>query len=853
MKKAYLLLLILLNFSLSYGQYTYIEADSSVTVSVNDTIIDAPFSGGYNAPQINEFDLNQDGIMDMIIYDRSEGQVRTYINRGIADSVSFHYAPQYASQFPSLRQFLRTADFNNDGKMDLFDGGSNIQVWENISNTIDGLQFQLKTKLLSTFNPGSPVRFEINPNTLSLPGIYDIDKDGDIDIFTFNSNGQSLDYHRDLSQERGSSEPFDYERRNTCWGNFLEGGFSSSIFLDTCRGPIPPDGELKVPYRKDISTSLSFNRSVNQKSIKHSGSMVSPVDIDNNGSMDLLISDVSGYQLKLLENDDTSSRDSHISSFSDSFPNYDKPVDLLFPAAFFLDINNDGFKDMVAAPNIFNQSSALSFLGRDDIYYYENIATDSSYLFQFRNSSFLKDQTLDFGLDCHPLFFDYNKDGLMDLLVGNDGYVDSTLKEFIGQLALFENTGTKKDPTFKLIDLNYLQIPSLKLDYVEDKAVRGLIPTVGDLDDDGDMDMLLGVGTNDIFFFEDTALNGQAATFKFHPEPFQGVHFPRRANSHAPVLYDINGDSLLDLITSGVGPIVKYFINFGTKVNPIFNIKLDSIIYQQGKTFRYYLNDVPNYTMFKVDDTLAVNAGSNLNNNSFIPLILTAINSTDHYFECTTTLSGPIDEQLNDTSGFINFFDRNWGHLFSSISILRDPSVFPYRNSNGETQLIIGDAQGPSYFFNEVGDSLLNGRDTFNLLISDFLLDYGKNPTITGADINDDGKIDLAIGNEAGGLKLLFGDELIVGLNETADLKEGKQAFSIYPNPTNDLFTIRLNDKVNTPVKLKIIDVNGKIIRQENLLTQSTQFNLTGLSNGVYLIKIEGDDFNETSKIILRP
>ena len=41
-----------------------------IEVRINN-MLEFPFLGGFNAPQFNEIDLNADGIMDLIIFDRS--------------------------------------------------------------------------------------------------------------------------------------------------------------------------------------------------------------------------------------------------------------------------------------------------------------------------------------------------------------------------------------------------------------------------------------------------------------------------------------------------------------------------------------------------------------------------------------------------------------------------------------------------------------------------------------------------------------------------------------------------------------------------------------------------------------
>ena len=65
--------------------------------------------------------------------------------------------------------------------------------------------------------------------------------------------------------------------------------------------------------------------------------------------------------------------------------------------------------------------------------------------------SFLQDEMIDLGKGSYPAFFDYNGDGLDDLVVGNYGYHVNNNNP-ISSLALFENIGTSSFPEYDLID-----------------------------------------------------------------------------------------------------------------------------------------------------------------------------------------------------------------------------------------------------------------------------------------------------------------------------------------------------------------------------------------------------------------
>ena len=72
---------------------------------------------------------------------------------------------------------------------------------------------------------------------------------------------------------------------------------------------------------------------------------------------------------------------------------------------------------------------------------------------------------------------------------------------------------------------------------------------------------------------------------------------------------------------------------------------------------------------------------------------------------------------------------------------------------------------------------------------------------------------------------------------------------SIYPNPTQGLISVIVNEDAN----LQLIDINGKILDHpvKLIANQRNDLNLDQLASGIYLMKISNNRFNETHKIII--
>ena len=76
---------------------------------------------------------------------------------------------------------------------------------------------------------------------------------------------------------------------------------------------------------------------------------------------------------------------------------------------------------------------------------------------------------------------------------------------------------------------------------------------------------------------------------------------------------------------------------------------------------------------------------------------------------------------------------------------------------------------------------------------------------------------------------------------------------AIFPNPTANSFTIKINN-YNGPVNIQMFDLNGRLIQESkiNQFTNEETLSVKGLSSGVYLLKINGQNLNYTKKLIVQ-
>ena len=77
-----------------------------------------------------------------------------------------------------------------------------------------------------------------------------------------------------------------------------------------------------------------------------------------------------------------------------------------------------------------------------------------------------------------------------------------------------------------------------------------------------------------------------------------------------------------------------------------------------------------------------------------------------------------------------------------------------------------------------------------------------------------------------------------------------KNNVSVYPNPANGKFTVRLNDKKEN-VFLKIFNALGEMIYSDKIIDEKIVIELQNKPKGIYLIEMSSQSLNETCKLII--
>ena len=85
------------------------------------------------------------------------------------------------------------------------------------------------------------------------------------------------------------------------------------------------------------------------------------------------------------------------------------------------------------------------------------------------------------------------------------------------------------------------------------------------------------------------------------------------------------------------------------------------------------------------------------------------------------------------------------------------------------------------------------------------------------------------------------------GISELTD-----NQWTVYPNPSNDIIMVQVNDLTNQSYTVELFDALGKLIQSQQIVQGSTiaYFNADTLYKGVYLVKVKGQ--NGSKKIVIQ-
>lgn len=607
-------------------------------VYVNSSAIGGAWCGGINSAQLQMADLNQDGKADLVIYDNNQNQlIKTFLNTGMAGDIKYVYHPEYEINFPKCEDYLILKDYNCDGITDLFHKGLyGVAVYKGYYQNSQ-LKFNFYKHL---FFPGvnGPVNVYVQPG--DVPSITDIDNDGDIDVLAFDVLGSNLIYYKNMRAEDGL--PCDSIRMvdfDNCWGKFYQGIYRTVVTGITCKG---------------VSGS--------NKKERHTGNCILHLDYEGDGDMDLMGGNISFDDAQLVYNNKSVSGldqiDVQDTLYSQNGHHLLMPS---WPVPSYLDIDNDGAKDILFTSHADNLSTA----NYNAVAFFKNTGTNQFPNFAYQHDSLLTPDMIDVGTNSAPTFFDFDKDGKKDLFVGSEGYFNNTTKSLSSKLAYYRNVSTIGNVKFELISKDFLGLSSYNL--------KGLFPTFGDITGDTVADLVIGGVKGTVAVFKNmSASNSVQPNFQFLTDSIPGI----TVNHYSmPCILDFNEDGKTDLLLGSQAGTLAYYedtSSTSTKKLALKTITIGNI--KSGSAFQFFGFSAPYYG--KMDNTgkdylMVGNIDGNL----------------ERY-----------DSVINNFNDFVRL-DSNYSEVQTTA---RSVPAFDDLDQDGNVDLIVGNSLGGLYYYKQV-------------------------------------------------------------------------------------------------------------------------------------------------------
>lgn len=750
----------LLTGHLAFGQLA-IRNNIPLIINNTDTLSSA-WGGGMNDPVWGQLELNGDNLLDLVVFDSYDNTFIPFVNQG-GVKPRYEYAPEYYSAFKDCdcEYWARFKDYDHDGDLDIFcSANSNVSVYKN--EPVNGrAQLQLEIFNLDAVYFGTQ-KLALFSSKVFLPDLEDIDQDGDLDFFTWPSFiRNSPEFYRNVGLDSfGNADTLAFEFITDCWGHFVESANDGSLALhDTIGCPLinfsPAANGCLDRTGKPFPTQDPITGVE-----KHVGGTNLLLDMDGNNVMDLLLGDIGVSSIFYVHNCGTQDY-AYVDTAYANFPTYDTPIDLFQnPGLTYLDYDNDGIRDLMVGTY---ESGEEFSENKDPVMWYKNIGSDDAPVFSFRQRGQLSSQMADRGRYSKPCFMDVNADGLLDLIVGHGGIYDNSDSTFAHGLMLYENVGSKDRAAFKLVDTDYLSTSSNPYVFPS--------PTVGDIDKDGDMDLLIGQQNGEIAYYENTATSGMTATFSLRARAFQGIDAGFAA---APLLHDLDADGDLDLLVGIKQGSIAFYRNIGSSSTPNFLFITSDWGFMriQDRFGRQNLGQYATPMLLDID------------NDNEVELLVGSEAGNVQIYE-------GVDIALLDTLDFVgNLLDFDFGNYSAPAAAVLD--------STGDLNYFVGLGRGGFMLANTLPhkgiqvDSLISSNDIF--AESDWEISVFPNPT--------QGQFTVSRTGKTGELQVQVLDvmgRIVVGEKK---LPLGRSTFAIGDQPAGVYFVRVSNGKFSKSITI---------------------------------------------------
>jgi hypothetical protein len=602
-------------------------------------------------------------------------------------------------------------------------------------------------------------------------------------------------------------------------------------------------------FRKDTNMFSSIYANGTQFT---NSDYISLLDIDHDNDYDLVIGGFNGLHLYWNGGDNLEAvwfRDTVFFSAINAVIGTDaKPA--------FADLDGDGDDDLV--------------IGIGESFYagptpgvsmaYRNNGTPT-------NASFVSDNTLitgipDVGLNAYPTFKDWDDDGDFDMVMGRD----------LQSMIYYKNTGTKSSPVWT----NTGGIVS-----AVEVTTYWKIPTLADLDGDGDFDLTYGTSDGTIKYYKNIGTKS-APALQAYTGYFQLIRTDGNAASVSLGDFDKDGDQ--DFISGDWLGGIQYFRNDGDAAHPNFKKATSTFTSLDAGSY-----SVPRFVDIDKDGDLDIVSGE-LNGT-----LLLWINTNGVFSSNTTMFSGidagyrsaPAFADLDgdgdtdmllgaEDSGMLKFYVNNGSNVFTVdnafitgvTSTYAVSPAFVDLDKDGDLDLALGSGFGEIYFYENIGSASSPAWKSNHPLFASAEVKQGAAPGF--ADLDGDGKPDLIVGEYSGNFTFFKNVTATSVEVQSTAVPAGFSLSQNFPNPFNPSTTISFTIPSSSfavsmttgetgtasEVSLIVYDLLGRAVAtliHDHLESGSytVTWNAQDQPSGLYFYRLQSGEFTQSKRMLL--